>query len=462
MSGTGETSTVAGTGETSTVSGTGETSTMAGTGDVAGTGDTRDASGMSMRPTWSGTGRTTSLSEMSGLGAPGSGPPLGLPPGAYAAALASLPGVGPGWLAELLANWGPEQAWVRALAGQVAPPRVPAQRGERNAGASGRVSDAARRMDVAGLWQRCLQRGIEVTWFGGQGYPSALASGPAPPGVLFSVGDIGWVERCPVVAVVGTRRCSPEGAATAYELARDLALAGVCVVSGLALGIDGAAHAGALSGFQQAGEVPPAASTAGVAASGVDVVYPRQHAALWRRVASAGAVVSETPPGSPAQPWRFPARNRVIAGLARLVVVVESHTTGGSWHTVDAALRRGVEVAAVPGSVHSPSCAGTNSLLRDGATPVRGAEDVLDALGLCASVGAPQAPPKGAGSPDGLDPIGPVEEKVLVALGWRPLCLEDVVERSGLPVGAVVVALERLEAAGAVVSEEGGWWSRRA
>ena len=421
--------------------------------------------GVSEASTMSGRGHLAEPSETAAMSRPGgrsSGRPLGLPPGAYAAALAGLPGVGPGWLADLLVHGGPEQAWGRVLTGQVAPPRAPASQREPRAGGSRRLSEVARSMDVAGLWRHCLERGIKVTWFGGPGYPRALALGPAPPGVLFSVGDTGWVERCPVVAVVGTRRCSPEGATTAFELARDLALAGVCVVSGLALGIDGAAHAGALAGFEQAGKAPPAASTVGVAASGVDVVYPRQHAALWRGVASAGAVVSETPPGSPAQPWRFPARNRVIAGLARLVVVVESHTTGGSWHTVDAALRRGVEVAAVPGSVHSPSCAGTNRLLREGATPVRGAEDVLDALGLGAGAGPPPAPPRGPDSPRRLDPIGPLEEKVLVVLGWRPLCLEDVVERSGLPVGAAVVALERLEAAGTVVSGEGGWWSRRA
>jgi DNA processing protein len=144
-----------------------------------------------------------------------------------------------------------------------------------------------------------------------------------------------------------------------------------------------------------------------------------------------------------------------------MVVVVESHATGGSWHTVDAALRRGVEVGAVPGSVHSSSCAGTNRLLREGATPVRGAEDVLEALGLSLDARASTVLPKGRVSPAALDALGPLEEKVLVALGWRPLCLEEVVERSGLPVGATLVVLERLEAAGAVVCEEGGWWSRR-
>ncbi|MCL6091646.1 MAG: DNA-processing protein DprA [Actinobacteria bacterium] len=324
---------------------------------------------------------------------------------------------------------------------------------------------AAQLMDVGALWRRCSEHGIGVVWLGGPSYPGVLASGPAPPGVLFCAGDLTWAERCPVVAVVGTRRCTPEGAGIAYQLAKELAMAGVCVVSGLALGIDGSAHAGALAGLQEAGE--RGAATVGVAASGVDVVYPRQHAGLWKQIVSSGAVISETPPGTPAQSWRFPSRNRVIAGLARMVVVVESHITGGSWHTVDAALRAGVEVAAVPGSVRSPASAGTNTLLRDGATPVRGAQDVLDALGLSAgalmAVGRDGRPgDEGNTAPSELAPLAPapLAGKVLAALGWRPLCLEELVERSGLPVGAAVVVLEQLEADGVVASSEDGWWRR--
>jgi DNA protecting protein DprA len=389
-------------------------------------------------------------------------------------------------------------------------------------------------------WRRCVETGVSVTWPGARGYPSSLEHGQGRPGVLFWVGDISWVERRAVVALVGTRRCTPEGAQTAFEVARDLARAGVCVVSGLALGIDGAAHAGALAGFDEAGEGRGAA-TVGVAASGVDVVYPRQHGALWRRIASTGAIVSETPPGTPAQPWRFPARNRVIAGLAAMVVVVECHLAGGSWHTVDAALRWGVEVGAVPGSVRSPASDGTNMMLREGATPIRSARDVLDALGLdlggsapvakgpgtgrvsrtasggagdlahgvgrssygpapgtsracspaagennaclragnagraanqasqrAANAGAaknvsgPGTPPTAATSSlpglAGVD-IGPVEQRVLESIGWRAVCLEDAVERSGLPVGAVALALGRLEEVGKL-SSEGGWWWR--
>jgi DNA processing protein len=176
-------------------------------------------------------------------------------------------------------------------------------------------------------------------------------------------------------------------------------------------------------------------------------------------------------------------RNRIIAGLARMVVVVECHASGGSWHTVDAALRRGVEVGAVPGSVQSSASAGTNTLLHEGATPVRGARDVLDALGLLDDpVRAPGAdevrPEAGArramtgqgvadpwdnmplNSVDRVDATSPLEAKVLGSVGWRPLCLEEVVERSGLPVTAVVVALEQLERRGALEADA-GWWARK-
>jgi DNA processing protein len=219
------------------------------------------------------------------------------------------------------------------------------------------------------------------------------------------------------------------------------------------------------------------------------VVYPPQHAALWGEVARLGAIVSETPPGSPAQAWRFPSRNRIIAGLAQMVVVVECHASGGSWHTVEAAVRRGIDVGAVPGSVQSPASVGTNTLLHEGATPVRGAQDVLDALGIFDEVGQPnrragagtgrsagtghvgRAPlvgsgdpagrgsPAGRGNPTGNGPANPLDDKVLGAMTGRPLCLEEIVERSGLPVTAVVVALERLEEQGALRGEA-GWWAR--
>ncbi len=426
------------------------------------------------------------------------------PPAGYAAALACLPAVGPGWLVDVLAQHSPKAAWELVRSGAL---RRPAR--SRLSPRGPDWSEAARRLDVASLWAYCQQRGIAVTWPGASGYPGTLRSGPAPAGVLFSRGSVGLLEGRPCVALIGTRRCTPEGREVAYQLGYDLCAAGVVVVSGLALGIDGAAHAGAMAAVRDAetggGPGPGAAgSTVGVAASGVDVVYPRQHAALWGEVARLGAIVSETPPGSPAQAWRFPSRNRIIAGLAQMVVVVECHASGGSWHTVESAVRRGIEVGAVPGWVQSPASVGTNTLLHEGATPVRGAQDVLDALGIFDGTGQPgrrrgQRPEPGrsaaaasprpgqgkvsqgtgqakatemgtalgaGGGPDarvavarGAEPRGPLDDRVLAAVSGRPLCLEEIVERSGLPVTAVVVALERLEEQGALRGEA-GWWAR--
>lgn len=396
----------------------------------------------------------------------------GLPPAAYAAALAGLPGVGPGWLVAVLAERSPREAWAAVLAGEIGPP----VRGRPRPGAH-EWAGAAGRLDVAGQWERCRRAGIGVCWPGSPGYPDVLGQGPAPAGVLFSAGALDRLGDRRRVAIVGTRRCTPDGTDIAYRLGYDLADAGVCVISGLALGIDGAAHAGALAAGREAGDRsggdggdggevdgPVVGGTVGVAASGVDVVYPRQHAGLWREMVRVGAILSETPPGHPAQAWRFPSRNRLIAGLAEIVVVVECHSKGGSWHTVEAAIKRGVEVGAVPGSVRSAASVGTNRLLHEGATPVRGAQDVLDALGVFDVLRArPQASgPTSPTSPASASgPMRTMEDVVLAAVGWRPLCLDEVVERSGLPLAAVVIALDHLEEKGALGAEE-GWWVRKA
>jgi DNA processing protein len=412
----------------------------------------------------------------------------GWPPAAYAAALACLPGVGPAWLVDVLAHHSPDRAWALVTTGELARPARQIARAGPPAAA---WSETAPRFDVGGLWARCQRNGIQVTWPGAPGYPTAVAGGPSPAGVLFWAGDISTLERRPCVAVIGTRRCTPDGAAATYQLGYDLSSAGVCIVSGLALGIDGAAHAGALAAVRDQGgdgaKGGDVGSTVGVAASGVDVVYPRRHGALWREVVTLGAVVSETPPGWPAQAWRFPSRNRLIAGLARMVVVVECHASGGSWHTVEAALRRGVEVAALPGPVHSSASVGTNTMLHEGATPVRGAQDVIDALGLferkapaparpsaiahvtprdrtaSAQRPAPRTPAEARRpAPSAASgPLGALDVRVRAALSWRPLCLDEIVERSGLPAGAVVVALERLEEAG-LAGAQAGWWVRKA
>jgi DNA processing protein len=431
------------------------------------------------------------------------------PPAAYAAALADLPGAGPVGLGRLLSGVGgdPVRAWDEVLAGRQERPAPRSTRSD--ASARPRWVEVARGYDVAAGWGRLQAAGIHVTWPGQATFPVALQADPAPPAVLFWRGDLARALSRPAVALVGTRRATASGRDTALELGRDLAAAGVCVVSGLALGIDGAAHRGAVATGEPG-------STIGVAASGVDRVYPRRHAALWDAVVAVGAVVSETPPGRGADAWRFPARNRIIAGLVSMVVVVESHAAGGSLITADAAIARGIEVRAVPGPVRSPASAGTNQLLFDGPGPVRDANDILEGLGLLGIVtksprqavmppgrarspaasarpsgdhggvedlrratpgaGSGAAPPPAPApdrstSPSGQRPgpstpptpiagMGPLQQAVLGAVGWTPTSLNRVVDASGYGVAEVATVLELLVDAGLVVVE-GDWWQRR-
>ncbi len=386
-------------------------------------------------------------------------------PAACAAALAALPGAGPASLGRLLGpGRDPVEAWADVVSGRLARPE--ARHPSRAAASLPLWKDAARSYDVVGRWQRLRSQGIGVTWPGQVDFPQQLERDPMPPAVLFWLGDLAALRRrC--VALVGTRRATAGGRDTAFELGRDLAAAGVCVVSGLALGIDGAAHRGALSARVGGG-------TVGVAASGVDRVYPRRHAELWQDVASCGAVLSETPPGCPAQAWRFPARNRIIAGLVSMVVVVESHETGGSLITADAAIERGIDVRVVPGPIRSPASAGTNRLLFDGPGPVRDARDILEALDLVGAhprrrgrVGGrtrgcagPTPADVVASDPSDCVGLGARERVVLEAVGWVPTSLNRVVAGSGLGVAAVSEALEGLVERGLVVVER-DWWQRR-
>lgn len=392
---------------------------------------------------------------------------------AHAAALAGLPGMGPAGLVAVLRDRSPLEAWADVRAGRIERPagrskaagrEQPDPAGGEQSGLFGSApgpaphgraareatwAQIAGRIDPVSWWSPSRAAGIRVTWMGHPAYPPALIDDPQPPGVLFWRGRSDALDR-PCVAVVGTRSATPDGRAVAYEMGRDLAAAGVCVVSGLALGIDGAAHAGALDAVRAGAP----GTTVGIAASGVDVPYPRRHAGLWRDVVQSGAVFSENLPGRPAQAWRFPSRNRVIAGLVSMVVVVESHTCGGSLITAEAAMERGVEVRVVPGPVHSPASAGSNQLLYDGPGPVRHARDVLDALGIVLPEPAAAAPAPAARS--ALDPVG---GRVLEAMGWRPVSTGQIMARTGIDAAGAQGALDRLVASRYVV-EQAGWWVR--
>ena len=359
-----------------------------------------------------------------------------LPQAAYAAALAALPGAGPRRLLRLIRSAPPSAVWARVCAGEAAvEPQLARSWASATAG-----------LDVESLWQRYRRAGVAVHVLGDETYPAVLASDHQPPGVLFSQGSMASLDA-PRVAIVGTRRCTRYGRDVARSLGRSLSDAGVVVVSGLAAGIDGAAHDGVLAAGNGAGGAPPV----GVVGSGHDVIYPRSHKQLWRRVAEEGLLLSEAPLGAAPEPWRFPARNRIIAALADLLVVVESHRAGGSMHTVEAANDRGVTILAVPGPVVSPASAGANRLLAEGCAPVTDVDDVLAALDLDTAGRRP--PPVSPAEPAGDDAA------VLAALDWTPTDLDRVVARTGLRPQTVAVALAHLESAGWAASS-GGWWER--
>lgn len=266
-------------------------------------------------------------------------------------------------------------------------------------------------------------------------FPHLLAEIHDPPSRLYVRGDADIdVLALPAVALVGARSCSAYGRSVARALGRDLAAAGLLVVSGMARGIDGEAHRGALDG---------SGITVAVLGCGVDRDYPAAHAELARRIcAGGGLVVSEYEPGVEPAPWRFPARNRIIAGLCRATVVVEARERSGALITADFALEEGRDVLAVPGEITSSLSAGANALLRLGATPVTRAEDVLELFGL------ERRPLAGS-------PLGAIAEALLGRLAERPSGADELFRTVGVDPAAGSGALLELELAGRVSLEDG-------
>jgi DNA processing protein len=356
-----------------------------------------------------------------------------LPEEAYAIALASVSGLGPATLRTMLSEDLPSVAWSRQF--------------DSLGGSSSDRSVTA----VASSWEAHARLGISVLLGANPEYPDRLRADPQAPPILFCLGDPNVLGRAPSVAIVGTRSPTRYGLGVAAQLGAELSAAGVSVVSGLALGIDGASHEGAC-----AAGTPPVAVVAG----GLDDPYPRRHARLWARIAEQGVIVSESPAGVGTEKWRFPTRNRLLAALSDVVVVVESRPGGGSRHTVDAALARGVLVGAVPGSIRSPTSAGTNALLAEGAFPVCGVADVLMALSLCGAmpVAAPASLDPSPPAPL-LPPPGTPERLIHDVLTDEPTPVDRLAELSRLDLSAACAALERLSAEG-LAQDDGGWWLR--
>jgi len=315
---------------------------------------------------------------------------------------------------------------LQAIAAQLCPPGTRADDEVRLARARARVALAA--ASAKGI--ACLPASVPP-------YPDCLWQIADPPVVLWVAGHQDALSN-PGVAVVGARQATPYGLATATRLARELAEAGLVVVSGLARGIDGAAHQGAL----EAGGV-----TVAVLGSGPDRIYPAEHQDLAARVRRTGALVTEFPPGSSPLPWRFPLRNRIISGLSRAVVVVEASERSGSLITARAALEQGRDVLAVPGSVASGRYRGAHALIKDGARLVETVDDILDEIGW----GRPAAPPA----------VGSTKQREISALeatmaAGESYSLDDLAAVTGRSAADLLADLAGLELAGRVVRVGGG------
>jgi DNA processing protein len=302
--------------------------------------------------------------------------------------------------------------------------------------------------------------GARLLYWGGPDYPAALMDLPDAPPVLWALGDVSLLSR-PMVAMVGARNASSLGLRMARRLAEGLGQAGQVVVSGLARGVDAEAHSAALD-----------SGTVAVMAGGVDVVYPEENAELAAQIAAKGCRVSEQPMGLVPQTRHFPQRNRIVSGLARAVVVVEAAARSGSLITARAAADQGREVLAVPGHPFDARAAGCNMLLRDGATLVRSAHDVLEAIGLPAAGIA--ASPTPAYTPEPIpDPLpGPVPHRrplsdiaavhsqILARLGPSPLAEDQLIRDLAMPPSALAPALVALELEGRILRQSGGLLSR--
>jgi DNA processing protein len=302
------------------------------------------------------------------------------------------------------------------------------------------------------LARRCHHAGVEVAVFGSDHYPQRLLADAEPPAVLFVRGDPYCGTGRPAVAVVGTRSATAAGREAAFEIGRALAEAGIVVVSGLAPGIDLAALSGALSS-----EGAPGVAVLGAAHDDL-VRHEQRHVA--DRLAESGAVLSELPPGVSSARWRFAVRNRILVGLADLVVVVECHAQGGALHTVEYARRRAVPIAALPGSTSSSASEGTNALLVEGAACVRRGDDVVALLEHVTGRRATERSrtPRRLPGPTQEPTLDDPAVRVLDAVGADPITLQGVVLRSGVSLSAAALALEQLSERGAVRGEGGFWW----
>lgn len=372
--------------------------------------------------------------------------------------LTLCPGLGPAAQRTLLAAFGlPEQVFA---AGRSAITSVVG-------GPSADLVFAApnqARIDAALAWS--CEANNSILTLADTDYPASLLDISDPPILLYVKGDSTLLNR-PALAMVGARSATPQGIANAEAFARSLATTGLTIVSGLALGIDAAAHRGALAA--------DSGTTIAVIGTGADRIYPARNKALAHKIAAHGAIISEYPLGTPPLPHNFPRRNRIIAGMARGVLIVEAAVSSGSLITARLANESGREVFAIPGSIHSPLARGCHRLIRDGAKLVETAQDVLDELQWGHSHAdfnqprpthqrpAQVRPPELEHVSSTVQPpttLPPEAAKLLAAIGHDPVDLDTIAQRSGLTLDALYAILLPLELDGHISRLPGGRFQR--
>ncbi len=364
-----------------------------------------------------------------------------------AASLSALPKIGPKRLTTILKYHDPQTAWA-VIQGRAKPHVVVAALMQENGLGQMWRANATLSLQEQ-ILGRCKKASIHVALIGEENYPQCLKNDISPPAVLFYQGDLQALATRRV-GMIGTRSATASGRYMTSHLAFELAMNGVCVISGLARGIDAWAHHGVLRAREKKSASVMAAAPVGVVASGLDYVYPKEHADLWRNVAQAGALVSESPPGAPPEAFRFPLRNRILAALSEVLVVVESKDRGGSMITVDEAQKRDITVLAVPGSPRNIASAGTNMLVQQGCLPVVNVDDILVALGL----------DNRRANDNSFDPrprLAESDAHVVAMMVGAPFTLDEFVIRTGVPLLEAAICLGRLEALGWVINNS-GWW----
>jgi len=376
--------------------------------------------------------------------------------------LSSLSGIGPVTAARLLERFGSPENVFKADAREYRDIEGVGyadikKLAEKDVGAANRILAS------------CAEQGCRILTFQDAEYPERLKNIYDPPLVLYVRGSLPVIDEEAVVAIVGTRDCTPYGVSAAESIARGLSLSGLVIATGLARGIDSAAARGALRG---GGRV------IGVIGSGPDIVYPGENRQLFGDVISSGAIVSEYPPGTPATRAHFPARNRLISGISLGVAVIEAPSRSGALITASRALEQGRDVFTLPGNVDARSCEGSNALLKEGAIPVLSGDDIIAEYaelfpGKIKPGGHKEAESKGAAPKKGIDNIPPVdyidldkitgglsgdEKTVAGAIGTEAPHVDDVIVSTGLPAQQVLTALTMLEIKGLVTRTAYGTW----